>query len=75
MNDDPKYQAGELILWTDYTKHPPLPHVGLLLRFIPSTDSLVVLNQGVEAQWLRWQCEVINDSGSIEKARRPYEGR
>jgi hypothetical protein len=61
MTDDPKYQAGNLILWTDYTKHPPLPHVGLLLRLEPKAGKLVVLNQGVETQWYSWQCEVLNE--------------
>ena len=62
MTDLPNFEAGTLVLWKDYTTNSfpePQDHVGLILRYIPDRDSLIVIHEGVETEWLRWQCERI----------------
>jgi len=59
MTDFPNFEAGTLVLWTNYIPDTPQTYVGLILRYIPSRDSLIVINEGVETEWLRWQCERI----------------
>ena len=62
MTDFPNFEAGTLVLWKDYTTNTfpePQVQIGLILRYIPDRDSLIVINEGVEVEWLRWQCERI----------------
>jgi len=49
-------KVGDMIAWTNYIKHPPLQHCGIIVNYCEARDEFQVLCEGKIVEWLRWQC-------------------
>jgi len=57
-------KVGDLIKWTDYTAEPPVAYYAIYLRkkqLSMTFANIIVLYQGVECDWISWQCEVVSE--------------